>query len=121
MPICRECGTETESLHRYCPRCGAEAGTGATVLLASRPVAQGVGADWAEARPLGRSQERNVSRNMAAIQDDDVVGPGRYILSFFLAGLVGLAIQYGLRNKGWTATWINAAIFMIIVIVFAAG
>ena len=33
--------------------------------------------------------------------DDDVVGTGRYILSFFLAGLIGLAIQYGLRKKGW--------------------
>ncbi len=73
-------------------------------------------------RPLRQSRERNVSQNVAVIQDDDVVGPGRYILSFSLAGLVGLAIQYGLRNKGWTATWINAAIFMIVVtMVVAAG
>ena len=73
-------------------------------------------------RSLRESQERNVNRNVAVIQDDDVVGAGRYILSFFLAGLIGLAVQYGLRNNGWTATWINAAIFVIVVtMVVAAG
>ena len=61
-----------------------------------------------------------MSRNVAAIQDEDVVGLGRYILSFLLAGIVGLAIQYGLRKQGWTATWINAGIFMILVTVVAA-
>ncbi len=71
-------------------------------------------------RSLRQSRERNVSQNVAVIQDDDVVGPGRYILSFFLAGLVGLALQYGLRNKGWTATWINAALFLIVVTLVAA-
>ena len=117
MPFCQKCGTETESLHRDCRRCGAECGTRATVLLASRPVTQGAGADWAE----GRSQERNVSR-WVAIQDDDVVGPGRYILRFLLAGLLGLGIQYWLREKGWTATWINAALFILVVtIVVGAG
>jgi len=40
MPFCRECGTETESFHRYCRNCGAEVGTGATVMPASGPVAQ---------------------------------------------------------------------------------
>ncbi len=40
MPFCRECGTETESFHRYCRNCGAEVGTGATVMVASGPVAQ---------------------------------------------------------------------------------
>ncbi len=70
--------------------------------------------------PLRHSQERNINQNVAVIQDDDVVGPGRYILSFFLAGLVGLAIQYGLRKKGWTATWINAALFLVVVTLVAA-
>ncbi len=71
--------------------------------------------------PLRHSQERNINQNVAVIQDDDVVGPGRYILSFFLAGLVGLAIQYGLRKKGWTATWINAVLFGIVVTLVAAS
>ena len=71
--------------------------------------------------PLRHSQERNINQNVAVIQDDVVVGPGRYILSFFLAGLVGLAIQYGLRKKGWTATWINAVLFGIVVTLVAAS
>lgn len=40
MPFCRECGTETESFHRYCRNCGAEVGTGATAMGVSGPVAQ---------------------------------------------------------------------------------
>ena len=63
-----------------------------------------------------RSQERNP----AASQDEDVVGVGRYILSFLLLGFIGLGIQYGLRKKGWTATWINAGIFLILVLVLAS-
>ena len=63
-----------------------------------------------------RSQERNP----AASQDEDVVGAGRYILSFLLLGFVGLGIQYGLRKKGWTSTWINAGIFLILVLVLAS-
>ena len=67
-----------------------------------------------------QTHERILNRNAAAIQDQDVVGLGRYILSFLLAGIVGLAIQYGLRKQGWTATWINAGIFVILVTVVAA-
>ena len=57
-------------------------------------------------KDIWQSQERNP----AGFQDEDVVGSGRYILSFILAGFIGLGIQYGLRKKGWTATWINAVI-----------
>ncbi len=60
------------------------------------------------------------ARNVSAFRDEDVVGAGRYILSFLLVGFIGLAIQYGLRKKGWTATWINAAIFGLLVIVLAS-
>ena len=70
-------------------------------------------------RSLRQAKVRNINQNVAVI-DDDVVGLGRYILSFFLAGLLGLAIQYGLRNKGWTATWINTAIFLVVVTLVAA-
>ncbi len=71
-------------------------------------------------KDIWETQERDMSRNVAAIQDEDAVGAGRYILSFFLAGIVGLAIQYGLRKQGWTATWINAGIFAILVAVVVA-
>lgn len=51
---------------------------------------------------------------------EDVVGTGRYVLSFLLAGFIGLAIQYALRKKGWMATWINAVIFVVGIIALSA-
>ncbi len=71
-------------------------------------------------RDIWESQERNMGRTLVANKDEDVVGAGRYILSFILAGIVGLGIQYGLRKKGWTATWINAVIFVILITILAA-
>ena len=60
-------------------------------------------------------------RSEAGIQaDEDVVGAGRYILSFLLVGFLGLGIQYALLKKGWTATWINAGILTLLVIALAA-
>ena len=51
----------------------------------------------------------------------DTVGVGRYILNFLIFGLIGLGIQYLLRDKGWTATWVNlAAVVTITVIVLSA-
>jgi hypothetical protein len=52
----------------------------------------------------------------AVVVGGDTVGAGRYILSFFLAGFIGLAVQYFLRYRGWLATWINLAIFTLTVI-----
>ena len=53
---------------------------------------------------------------------EDVAGPGRYILNFFLAGLVGLVITFLLRNHGWLATWISLAVFVVgLIILVAAG
>ncbi len=72
------------------------------------------------ARASDQDMWQTQGRNVAAMQDEDVVGAGRYILSFMLVGLIGLGIQYGLRKKGWTATWINAVIFAMLVAVFAA-
>ncbi len=39
----------------------------------------------------------------------DVIGAGRYILNFLLAGFIGLALSYFLRFRGWLATWISLA------------
>lgn len=51
---------------------------------------------------------------------DDVVGPGRYILNFFLAGFVGLLLTFILRNHGWLATWICLGILVVSVAMLAA-
>jgi len=49
--------------------------------------------------------------------EEDVVGVGRYVLSFILAGFIGLIVQYFLRKRGWTATWINIVLCIIIVVI----
>jgi tetratricopeptide (TPR) repeat protein len=60
-------------------------------------------------------------RTRYGYDSEDVAGPGRYILNFFLAGFVGLLITFLLRNHGWLATWISLAIFMAGVIILAAA
>ena len=52
----------------------------------------------------------------------DKVSAGRYILSFFLAGLLGLWITYWARYYGWRGIWISAAIavaFWVLIIATA--
>ena len=56
-----------------------------------------------------------------SVEHGDKVGAGRYILSFLLAGLIGVGIQYFLREKGWLATWINLGIFVIVVVLLLAA
>ena len=53
-------------------------------------------------------------------QAKDTVGTGRYVLSFFLAGFIGLGVQYVLRERGWTATWINIGILIVTIVIFVA-
>jgi hypothetical protein len=49
-------------------------------------------------------------------QPPDPAGIGRYILSFLLAGIVGLAIQHWTRDYGWRGVMINMAIFVFSVL-----
>ena len=51
---------------------------------------------------------------------EDVVGPGRYILNFLLAGILGLVLTYFLRHNGWLATWISLGICVLGVIALTA-
>ena len=66
-----------------------------------------------------RSQTQPLPYDYRKYSREDTVGIGRYIISFLLAGFIGLAVQYGLRKQGWTATWINIVIFVILVILFS--
>jgi len=59
-------------------------------------------------------------RKLDGYDQNDMAGPGRYILNFFLAGFVGLLITFLLRNHGWLATWISLAIFAVGVIILVA-
>ena len=98
--FCTSCGAENSAGATYCSGCGRAV----TALHRNAPRAAQAARDL-----------------YPPVMDEDVVGTGRYVLSFVLAGFVGLAIQYGLRKKGWMATWINAVIVVMIVILFAAA
>ena len=50
----------------------------------------------------------------------DKVGAGRYILSFLLAGLLGLWIAYWARYYGWRSIWISGAIAVVVWGLFIA-
>ena len=62
----------------------------------------------------------STTSSVSGSQTAEVVGAGRYVLSFFLAGFIGLGVQYFLREKGWLATWINLGIFIIAIVVIVA-
>jgi tetratricopeptide (TPR) repeat protein len=76
---------------------------------------------WTGQAPSSQWSAPTVRRTQHEYDSEDVVGPGRYILNFFLAGLVGLVVTFVLRNHGWLATWISLAIFVAGLIILAAA
>ena len=95
VKFCHMCGTKMHTMRTYCATCGASVGSAPSeIRYDSSPVGAPV----------------------------DKAGVGRYVLSFILAGFIGLGIQYLTRNYGWMGVIINGLIFMVIVgllIVFA--
>ena len=89
--FCSWCGDQANGL--YCAGCGKPTAPGGTV------------------------------QQSTALRDDgqpvDKAGAGRYIISFILAGLIGLWVQYWTRHYGWRGVHINVAIFGILVVVLA--
>ena len=71
-----------------------------------------------DAEMAGTLQTRFVPSQSGTRENDnpDRVGTGRYVLSFFLAGFIGLGIQYMSRDQGWLATLINAFISVAILV-----
>jgi hypothetical protein len=96
--ICFRCNTVVKRDVRLCPQCGGRIETGLA----------------AHAAPAAF---RPAQAGIAAVEEEDVVGVGRYVLNFFLAGLIGLALTYFLRRNGWMATWISAGFFVLAVVV----
>ena len=71
-----------------------------------------------ESRPAGWTAEAPVP---ARVEERDVVGAGRYVLNFILAGVIGLGLTYFLRNRGWLATWISLGVLVVLIILFVAS
>jgi len=76
---------------------------------------------WTAQAPSSQWTAPTVRRTQYEYGSQDVVGPGRYILNFLLAGLVGLVVTFALRNHGWLATWISLAIFVVGLMILAAA
>lgn len=106
--FCSQCGTEVSPGSAFCHSCGSQ-------VMAGAEAAPGVG-------PSPYRPSSIASGSPAApVEERDIVGAGRYILNFLLAGLIGLALTYFLRYRGWLATWISVAIFVVAVILIAAS
>jgi hypothetical protein len=102
--ICFSCGTTVKRSFDNCPNCGSRIAAGpshATPTLQSAPADRA----W-ENLPAGAT-------GTAGDAGEDVVGAGRYILNFILAGLLGLGLTYFLRRSGWLATYICIPIFIL--------
>ncbi len=95
---CSSCGALIKRGVQFCPQCGTSTGS----APGSVPSAGRAGVP-------------------ATVEEGDVAGAGRYILNFFLAGLIGVGLTYFLRNQGWLATWISGGIFVLIIIAVAAS
>ena len=89
--ICFTCNSVIKRDVQFCPHCGA------SVAVSPRTVVHAPPHDFSQ--PASRS-----------VAQQDVVGVGRYVLNFLLASFVGLILTYFLRNHGWLATWISAAV-----------
>ena len=99
---------------RYCTGCGraltdAEAQSG-------QPTCASCAASASESPSMPTEQGSLYGQPPTTGAERDVVGAGRYILNFLLAGFVGLALSYFLRFRGWLATWISLATGVVVIV-----
>jgi hypothetical protein len=71
--------------------------------------------------PAAPAEAQTTDVTVPGEQPKDVVGAGRYILSFLLLGVIGLGIAYVLRERGWLPIWINGGLAALVWIVILSG
>ena len=98
---CFSCGSTIKRDVRLCPQCGQSIAAGPEMQVRS-------------------FAPRAVQPVSGLSGEQDVVGAGRYVLNFLLAGVIGLVLTYLLRNHGWLATWISIPVLILGVIVLAS-
>jgi hypothetical protein len=91
--ICFRCNAIVKRDAQFCTQCGGTIATGPSYAVQGPPHIPGASPEGAPGPTYSYQQE-------------DVVGIGRWVLNFLLAGLLGLAITFFLRKQGWLATWI---------------
>ena len=114
---CFTCGSTIKRDVRLCPQCGATIAAGPAMAgpaMAGPAVAGSV-------MQAGSYASSAVQPAYGRSGAQDVVGAGRYVLNFLLAGFIGLILTYLLRNHGWLATWICIPVMIFVVIVLASA
>jgi len=97
----------TSSTTRFCSWCGDQT---------AGPYCAGCGRPTAAARPRQQWDKAPELRDDG--QPRDPVGAGRYIISFLLAGFIGLWIQYWTRYYGWRGVAVNACIATAVIVIY---
>ena len=105
---CFTCGSTIKRDARLCPQCGA------TISAGPAMAGPAVAGSAMQARSYAPSAVQPAYGRSGA---PDVVGAGRYVLNFILAGFIGLILTYLLRSHGWLATWICIPIMILGVFV----
>ena len=107
----------------YCPSCSSAIGRGLAVCpQCGRGIPfelQGVAEGNAQGVRLPVRQP--IGQPATSTPEGDVAGAGRYVINFFLAGLIGLGLTFFLRNEGWLATWICIPIAIIVAVLLFQG
>jgi hypothetical protein len=112
--LCFRCNTIVKRDAESCPNCGSRIAAGPKhtaaepLLIKGRP-----GRASAPPTPAAPPEEVGATSDATAYAAEDVVGAGRYILNFILAGFVGLGLTYLMRRQGWLATYICIPIAII--------
>jgi hypothetical protein len=104
--ICFKCNAIVKRDIRLCPQCGSSISVGPSY---------GVQPPSSLATPDLQQQGLTYS-----YQEEDVVGIGRWVLNFIIAGFLGLIITFFLRKQGWTATWVCLGVTVAIAVAYIA-
>jgi hypothetical protein len=106
--ICFKCNAIVKRDVEQCPQCGSAIVIGPSHAAHASPA------------PIGASPDagRGLTYSYA---DEDVVGAGRWVLNFLIAGFLGLIITYFMRRQGWTATWVSLGVTIAIAVAYYAA
>jgi hypothetical protein len=102
--ICFKCNAIVKRDVRLCPQCGS------SIAVGPQAAPSGI-ATPSEQDPQGLTY---------SYQEDDVVGIGRWVLNFIIAGFLGLIITFFLRKQGWTATWVSLGVTVALTVAYIA-
>jgi hypothetical protein len=105
--ICFNCNAIVKRDVRLCPQCGSSIAMGPSYAAQTPPNIPGAFGEQSQGLTYSYQQE-------------DVVGIGRWVLNFIIAGILGLIITFFLRKQGWTATWVCLGVSIALTVAYVA-